>query len=244
MEKMNVYVLTKSDTAIGVGDVEAKGYATYKEAYAGMVESVRKHLNVEVEKLTDLFLLYGKDFDCGKTYATINQGNPCYWEIHSVDIPNPLVPALVERCFRYDGATEHHREILETLAEEVAKSEYNRERFDNRVSDIVQDSLIGESLYQNARAAITPKESDEIEDAVEHYLNSELCTEKDGTWFDKMLAICAGDPKALSKARNRINEMLPIGCKLSDFDVTVKLTLPKSMLEKMLSTGKVSMNYE
>lgn len=241
---MNVYVLTKSDTAKGVGEVETKGYATYKEAYAGMVESVCKHLNVEVEKLTNLFLLYGKDFDCGKTYATINQGNPCYWEIHSVDIPNPLVPALVEHCFRYDGATEPHREILETLASEVAKSQYNRERFDNVVDDLVQDSLIGESLYQNAYAAITPKQSDEIDDAIDSYLNYELSTDNDGTWFDKMLAICAAEPKALSKARNRINEMLPVGCKLSDFDVTIKLTLPKSMLEKMLSTGKVSVNYD
>lgn len=244
MEKISVYVVTKTDTAKGIGNVETKGYATYEDAYNGMLDSIREYVCIDFNKLTDLYLVYLKDFDCGENHATIKSGNPCYWEIHKIEVPNPLVPILVERCFNSKGVTEPHRNILESLAMEVAKSSYNNEMFDNAVDNLVQDSLISESLYQNAYAAITPKESDEIDDAIDSYLNYELSTDNDGTWFDKMLAICDSDPKALSAARRKIDEKLPIGSKLSDFDVTVKLTLPKSMLEKILSTGKVSMNYE
>lgn len=244
MEKISVYVMTKTDTAKGIGNVETKGYTTYKDAYDGMLDSIREYVCIDFNKLTDLYLVYLKDFDCGENHATIKSGNPCYWEIHKIEVTNPLVPMLVEYCFKSNGVTEPHRNILESLAMEVAKSRYNNERLDNAVDDLVQDSLIGESIYQNAYAAITPKQSDEIDDAIEHYLNSELTTDNDGTWFDKMLAICDSDPKAISAARRKIDEKLSIGSKLSDFDVTVKLTLPKSMLEKMLSTGKVSMNYE
>jgi hypothetical protein len=238
MDKIRVYVLTTCDTEKGIGDVEVNGFATFKDAQKEMLARLREHLKIEENDMVTWNELNGSSFTIGEDYAFTIGGNRCYWDIHGVDIPKPLVPVLVERCFQTRGVKEQHRHILETLALEVDK--HYRQKLEDKLDEIIRENLIGESLYQHARAEITPKQSDEVDNALDLYLNYELSDDKDGTWFDKMLAICDAELDPINTARERINEMLPAGKKLYDEDVTVEVTLPKSMLDELLTSGKVT----
>lgn len=242
MDKIRVYVLTTCDTDDGIGHVTVDGFVTFKEAHDEMVARLCKYFHMDVCNLDQLTIAHGHDFIFGSNYANTVKGNMCYWEIHGVDVPKPLVPVLVERCFQTRGAKEQHRHILETLALEVDK--HHRHELEDNLDEIIHENLIGESLYQHAYEEITPKQSDEVDNALDHYLNYELSDDEDGTWFDKMLAICDAELDPINAARERINEMLPAGKKLYDEDVTVEVTLPKSMLDELLATGKVTIKKD
>ena len=95
MEKIRVYVLTKTDTGIGFEPCEISVHTTFKDAQNAMFKSIQNKTGFsDFDKVTD-----EEEYDSDRIlvdsyYAYTKYDNQCYWGIASVDMDNPLTTML------------------------------------------------------------------------------------------------------------------------------------------------------
>ena len=136
MEKIRVYVLTKTDTGVDFEPCHISVHPTFKDAQTAMLTSVQQKTGFsDFDEVHDGYCT--NEIEVYDNYAMTKIGNKCYWSIIAADMENPLIPMLVRYAFRHNSIGEVHRQILERVVSEVGTEE---DFFDAALEDIFHEN--------------------------------------------------------------------------------------------------------